>query len=76
MNQCFQSSWSKLNTAAMLYDVFSVTKTHYVPVMACDNLCVFTTNILNFLCINVQDKFNRYFAPLNSKSALFSLLKC
>ena len=23
-------SWSKLNTAAMLHDVFSVTKTHYV----------------------------------------------
>jgi hypothetical protein len=30
MNQCSQPSWSKLNTAAMLHDVFSVTKTHYV----------------------------------------------
>ena len=30
MNQCSQPYWSKLNTAAMLHDVFSVTKTHYV----------------------------------------------
>ena len=33
MNQCSQPSWSKLNTAAMLHDVFSVTKTHYVLVI-------------------------------------------
>ena len=32
MNQCSQPSWSKLNTAAMLHDVFSVTKTRYVRV--------------------------------------------
>ena len=32
MNQCSQPSWSKLNTAAMLHDVFSVTKTHCVLV--------------------------------------------
>ena len=33
MNQCSQPSWSKLNTAAMLRDVFSMTKTHYVQLL-------------------------------------------
>ena len=33
MNQCSRPSWSKLNTAAMLHDVFSMTKTRYVRSM-------------------------------------------
>ena len=60
MNQCSQPSWSKLNTAAMLHDVFSVTKTHYVHAKGFLAIVAIIIHIHNGVILHMNSFCNAY----------------